>query len=849
MAFEPTAVEPTAVDPLAVKLTTVEPTAVNPTVVEASTVEPTAVDPAAAEPTVVDPTAVELTPVYPIVVEPTAVDLMAVEPTAVNATAVEPMAVNPAAAEVTTVNPTAVYPTAIDPAIAEPTVVDPTAVELTPVYSTVVEPTAVDLMAVEPTAVDPAAAEPTVVDPTAVELTPVYPTVVEPTAVDFMAVEPTAVNATAAYPMAVDPAAAEVTTVDPTAVELTAVYPTVVEPTAVDFMAVEPTAVNATAVDPMAVEATAVEPMAVNPMAVAVDGSDLHYVLSTVTDNIVANMISAELGPYFHMPCDVDSSCDPLLLVPLQAQSTPSPVITVSGTDTTAETVREHSSVIVETPVVSRMVPKTASRRLTTSNIVTRAKARCDPRSSVRKPKRRSASRTIPQRESDMHDIPSASEDSLLSASEDNDECTIVARQKATPVDSRAHSVVNAEPLKARLNWKDGGMNQEHATFAGLTDLNDELKQLSTPLQYFRYFFTDKIFGVIAEQTSLYAAQQSPESPANITVADIEAFVGICMFMSLIKMSNTRHYWSKQFRVDRIASIMNVNAFGKIKRFLHLNNNDLNNGTDRLHKLRPLLDMLRCQFKSVPLEEQLSIDEQMVPFKGHHGLKQYLPKKPHKWGYKIYVLSGVSGFACDTEVYSGKDDNILTEDETNVGASGNIVVRLARCIPSSQYFKLYFDNFFNSPALQIELARRGILCLGTVRPNRLSNCKVVGDSELKKQGRGAFAEKVARVDDNVQLSVVRWFDNHPVTFLSSFVGAQPVTNARRWDRSAKADKQIPCPQVVTIYNRHMGGVDLLDSLIGLYRCRIRSKKWYHRIFLHLCDLTVVNAWLLYKRVH
>ena len=58
---------------------------------------------------------------------------------------------------------------------------------------------------------------------------------------------------------------------------------------------------------------------------------------------------------------------------------------------------------------------------------------------------------------------------------------------------------------------------------------------------------------------------------------------------------------------------------------------------------------------------------------------------------------------------------------------------------------------------------------------------------------------------------------------------------------------MPCVKVVHVYNRHMGGVDLLDSLIGLYRTKIRSRKWYHRVFFHLMDLTVVNAWLLYRR--
>jgi hypothetical protein len=46
----------------------------------------------------------------------------------------------------------------------------------------------------------------------------------------------------------------------------------------------------------------------------------------------------------------------------------------------------------------------------------------------------------------------------------------------------------------------------------------------------------------------------------------------------------------------------------------------------------------------------------------------------------------------------------------------------------------------------------------------------------------------------------------------------------------------------------MGGVDLLDSLIGRYKIKMRSKKWYMRIWYHLIDMTIVNDWLLYRRV-
>ena len=45
----------------------------------------------------------------------------------------------------------------------------------------------------------------------------------------------------------------------------------------------------------------------------------------------------------------------------------------------------------------------------------------------------------------------------------------------------------------------------------------------------------------------------------------------------------------------------------------------------------------------------------------------------------------------------------------------------------------------------------------------------------------------------------------------------------------------------------MGGVDLLDSLIALYRTKIKSKKWYHRLVYHFVDMTVVQSLLLYRR--
>ena len=120
------------------------------------------------------------------------------------------------------------------------------------------------------------------------------------------------------------------------------------------------------------------------------------------------------------------------------------------------------------------------------------------------------------------------------------------------------------------------------------------------------------------------------------------------------------------------------------------------------------------------------------------------------------------------------------------------------------------------------------------------------DADLKKSGRGSHQERSTKVDE-VSLRAIKWYDNRGVTFLTSFASANPLHTVRRWDRSTKEYKEIKRPSVVLLYNKFMGGVDLLDSLIALYRTKIRSKKWYHRFIFHFNDLIIVQAWLLYRR--
>ena len=55
------------------------------------------------------------------------------------------------------------------------------------------------------------------------------------------------------------------------------------------------------------------------------------------------------------------------------------------------------------------------------------------------------------------------------------------------------------------------------------------------------------------------------------------------------------------------------------------------------------------------------------------------------------------------------------------------------------------------------------------------------------------------------------------------------------------------PTCIVDYCRLMGGVDLSDQIHHYYTCLRKTSKWYKKLFFHLLNLVVINAYLLYTK--
>ena len=74
--------------------------------------------------------------------------------------------------------------------------------------------------------------------------------------------------------------------------------------------------------------------------------------------------------------------------------------------------------------------------------------------------------------------------------------------------------------------------------------------------------------------------------------------------------------------------------------------------SNKLGKIEPILLNLKERCVSLyNLNREVSIDEAMIPFKGRSSMKRYLPLKPVKRGFKVWVLADAhSGYVSQLEV-------------------------------------------------------------------------------------------------------------------------------------------------------------------------------------------------------
>lgn len=379
--------------------------------------------------------------------------------------------------------------------------------------------------------------------------------------------------------------------------------------------------------------------------------------------------------------------------------------------------------------------------------------------------------------------------------------------------------------------------------YSGVTQVVRQIQDPS-PYQLFKLLFDDDIINNLVFQTNLYANQKyqlSGNKYIPTTEEEINVFLGINLLMGIKTMPSYKDYWSSNpdLHDAYISQLMPVNRFSWLLNHIHVNDNNLMPGRrdqnyDKLYKLRPMLTKLAENFeKCLCPDKCVAIDESMIRFKGRSSLKQYMPKKPIKRGYKIWVLADKSGYLYKFDIYTGKTDNVTVEKNLASKVVKNLLIGF-----EEKHHHVYFDNYFNSYPLLLDLKKKDIHACGTINSTRKKLPKLEDDKSL---ARGDFDWQTS----NTGLFICKWKDKRSVYLLSNFHSPQDTTSVRRRERNGDVI-EVPCPKVLVDYNSNMNFVDKFDQLKATYEVNRKSHKWWHRILFHFLDVCVVNAHILNK---
>ena len=136
---------------------------------------------------------------------------------------------------------------------------------------------------------------------------------------------------------------------------------------------------------------------------------------------------------------------------------------------------------------------------------------------------------------------------------------------------------------------------------------------------------------------------------------------------------------------------------------------------DKLQPIRKVFDMWNSTLQnSITPGVNLTVDEQLIIFRGRCSFRQYISLKQAKYGIKFRVIChSATSYALKMDIYKGRENN--KPGVSNLGAS--VVLQLSDAYQKSGRY-VTCDNFFMSLQLGIELWLNKLTFVGTIRKHR-----------------------------------------------------------------------------------------------------------------------------------
>ena len=248
-------------------------------------------------------------------------------------------------------------------------------------------------------------------------------------------------------------------------------------------------------------------------------------------------------------------------------------------------------------------------------------------------------------------------------------------------------------------------------------------------------------------------------------------------------------------------------------------------------RMSPVIDILSKNFRSnYHPGREVAIDEMMIGTRCRTSFIQYMPKKPVKFGIKMWALcESKTGYCLEFQLYKGREN-----DTAEKGLTFRVCTDLMKNYYGENHH-LYTDNFYSSCALYNHLEKHDTFGCGTIKKK---NGRFPEDFKCEKWEKGT-----TKYLKSGNLLAVRWVDKRDVFLISNIHSTGMVEITR------KTREVIQKPLMIDQYNHYMGGVDKCDQYQSNYDIARKSRKWWKKVFLRMFELAVINSYIVYRALN
>lgn len=389
----------------------------------------------------------------------------------------------------------------------------------------------------------------------------------------------------------------------------------------------------------------------------------------------------------------------------------------------------------------------------------------------------------------------------------------------------RQHNIIRVERTGMRLPCPRG-----------------EGSNVKTPTEAWKLFFPDNCVDKIVEFTNIWINKNkdnySRQRDAKATDrAEIHAVIGLLYAAGLMKSSHTNleDLWATDgFGVDYFGATMSIKRFKFLLRAIRFDDITTRKQRRALDKLAPIRTVFeefvqRCK-DYYSLSAYVTVDEMLEAYRGRCPFRQYMPKKPAKYGIKMFALCDAKTFyTSNLEVYCGVQPAGPNRRSNSVK---DVVLRMIAPISGSGRH-LTLDNWFSSVPLANELLynhRITVVC--TLKKNKPEIPPCFIDKKIRNECTSLFAYQ----PDLTLLSYVPK-KNKVVLLLSSLHHTDAIDEET-------GEKQKPV--ILTCYNKYKGGVDTVDHMKGAYSVSRKTNRWPLTLFFSLLNIASINSFVILR---